>query len=446
MRILLINPPRSPWNSILEYAPEEAKHFIHKRLIGPPLGLLTLAGALTDFDVCIAELKAEYDASPNAPELEVLVNQYLTDFRPDVVGLTFIASEFPDGIRILNMVKRFNPEILTVAGGLHATLCPEDFYLPPVDVICKGQAAGIFREVIIAFGKKQVFSNIGGIIYQENGKFIVSNAILIPWNAARENFYMPRRDLIKQWTDTYVVGGSPFSSTYIFTSLGCQYQCSFCSIWPQFEKNVYQREIESIITELKSIDDYGVVRFSDANTIINVQFIDKLCDRILEEGIRKTYVMDIRFDTAVKYPQLIEKLAKIGLKVVICGFESFREEELKKYNKSASSDIIEEAINIFHANGVMLRGNYVVPPDYTENDFEALSEYANKNKVVYAGYTILSPMPGTVYFDEVKHNIIDFDLAKYNFFNSVMQTKLPLEEFYHKVGSLWLIKKGSDVI
>ncbi len=446
MRILLINPPRSPWNSILEYAPEEAKHFIHKRLIGPPLGLLTLAGALPDFDVCIAELKAEYDANPDAGDLDVLVKRYLDEHKPDIVGLTFIASEFPIGIRILEIVKQYNPEILTVAGGLHATLCPEDFYLPSVDIICKGQAAGIFREIVIAYSKKQSFKSIGNIIYKENGSFVLSSGLMKSWNAAQENFYMPRRDLIKQWIDTYVVGGSPFSSTYIFTSLGCQYQCSFCSIWPQFDKMVYQRDVESIIEELKSIDDYGVVRFSDANTIINVNFIEKLCDRILEESIKKTYVMDIRFDTAVKYPKLIEKMANIGLKVVICGFESFREEELKKYNKSASSAIIEEAINIFHANGIMLRGNYVVPPDYTKNDFEALSEYANKNKVVYAGYTILSPMPGTVYYNEVKHNIIDFDLAKYNFFNSVMKTTLPQQEFYRSVGSLWLIKKGTDVI
>ncbi|MEI8203797.1 MAG: radical SAM protein [Bacteroidota bacterium] len=446
MRILLINPPRSPWNSILQYAPDEAKHFIHKKLIGPPLGLLTLAGALTDFDVTIAELKAEYDSNPNAPELEVLVEKYLNKVKPDIVGVTFIASEFNDGIRILNKVKQYSPEILTVAGGLHATLCPEDFYLPSVDVICKGQAAGIFKEVIIAFSEKKSFDKIGGIIFKENGKHKMSYALVKPWNAAREDFYFPRRDLIKQWINTYIVGNAPDPSTYIFTSLGCQYQCSFCSIWPQFEKNVFQREIESIIIELKSIDDYAVVRFSDANTIINVNFIDKLCDRILEEGIKKTYVMDIRFDTAAKYPHMIEKLAKIGLKVVICGFESFREEELKKYNKSASAEIIEQAISVFHANDIMLRGNYVVPPDYTESDFEALSEYANRNKVVYAGYTILSPMPGTVYHEEVKSNIIDFDLSKYNFFNSVMQTKLPLEEFYRKVGSLWLIKKGTDVI
>jgi hypothetical protein len=75
-----------------------------------------------------------------------------------------------------------------------------------------------------------------------------------------------------------------------------------------------------------------------------------------------------------------------------------------------------------------------------------MSDYASSHRVVYAGYTILTPMPGTIFYKEVKDQIIDFDLLKYNFFNSVLKTTLPLEQFYENVGKLWLIKKGKDVI
>ena len=156
--------------------------------------------------------------------------------------------------------------------------------------------------------------------------------------------------------------------------------------------------------------------------------------------------MDIRADTAVEHPDLIEKLAKTGLKVVICGFESFRDEELEHYNKKSPARIIAKAIDIFHQNEILLRGNYVVPGHYTLDDFQALSDYANSHKVSYAGYTILTPMPGTPLFDELKKDIIDTDLCKYNFFNCVTKTHLPVDEFHHEVGKLWLIKKGTDVI
>ncbi len=446
MKILLINPPRSPINSILRYAPDEAKRFIHKKLIGPPLGLLTVAAAVKDFDVTFIDLKGEYDLFPDSPPLPQLIDNILFLVKPDIVGVTFIASEYWAGMEIFRIAKRFNPEILTVAGGLHTSLCPGDFARPEVDIVCPGQSAGIFRQIVIAKAKHQSFDHIGGIFINTATTFRKTSAPVKPWYPAGRNFIMPDRSLLKRWISTYRVGGSPHASTYLFTSLGCPYQCSFCSIWKQHDGKFLQRKIESVIEELKAVDDYEVVRFADANTIVNVGFIDKLFDRIAEEGIQKTFIMDIRFDTAVKYPKLIEKLAKGGLKVVICGFESFRQSELKRYNKHASAHLIEEAINVFHQNDVQLRGNYVIPCDYTPEDFKALSDYSGKHKVVYAGYTILSPMPGTVYYEEVKSQIIDFDLAKYNFFNAVMKTKMPLEEFYESVGKLWLIKKGTDVI
>ena len=446
MKILLLNPPRSPENKILEYAPAEAKHFIHKKLIGPPLGLLTVAAAVKDFDVTLIDIKGVYDLEPQAPSLQMLVQQYIQQYKPDVVGVTFIASEFDSGIEIFQEAKRLNPEILTVAGGLHTVLALQDFNHSAVDVVCPGQSAGIFRELIMALSQKKSWKKIPGMYYRENGNLHFTGTSNTLWNAAKENFIMPDRSLLKPWLSTYTVGGNPNPATYLFTSLGCPYECSFCSIWPQFDAKFYQREVESIITELKTLDDYKIVRFADANTIVNVAFIHKLIDRILEEGIQKEYVMDIRFDTTVKHPELIEKLAKAGLKVVICGFESYRDEELKKYKKDSSAHLISQAIDIFDANGIRLRGNYVIPNDYTDDDFKAMADYASSHRVVYAGYTILSPMPGTVFYNEVKDQIIDFDLRKYNFFNSVMRTKLPLQEFYNKVGNLWTIKKGQDVI
>ena len=446
MKVLLVNPPRSPDNKILEFAPAEAKHFIHKKLVGPPLGLLTIASAIKDFDVHLIDLKGEYDLHPDSPPLPELIRQYLVQIKPDIIGVTFIASEFPFGIEIFRQAKMFNPQILTVAGGLHTVLSLNDFALPEVDLVCPGQSADIFREVVIAHSQNKGFGHIGGLYINKDKVLQPTSPPRPKWNAANEDFLMPDRSLLKRWINTYIVGGRPVPATYIFTSLGCPYECSFCSIWPQFDKRFYQRRMDSIIEELKQIPEYKIVRFADANTIVDVDFISKLFDRIVMEGIEKEFVMDIRFDTTVKYPWLIEKLAKAGLKVVICGFESFREEELKRYNKSSSASLIEEAINIFDQNNIMLRGNYVIPNDYKEDDFKALADYASSHRVVYAGYTILTPMPGTVFYRQMADKIIDHNLLKYNFFNSVLKTTLPLEKFYELTGSLWLIKKGSDVI
>ncbi len=446
MKILLINPPRSPENAILKFAPDEAKRFIHKKLIGPPLGLLTVAAALRDHDVTVFDIKGEYDLNPETPSLEILVTRLVREYHPGVVGVTTITSEFDDSVGICRTVKQCDSRILTVAGGLHATLCPGDFTDPSVDITIPGQSPHIFRELIRALEQGGTPESVPGILVNTPEGLKMTKGKPPRWDPAGADFLMPDRSHLKRWIDTYRVGDNPWPTTYLFTSLGCPYKCTFCSIWPQFRGKYYQRSVESLIAELKTIDEYPVVRFADANTVVDERFMLELFRRIEAEGIRKEFVMDIRADVAARHPDIIRKLAQGGLKVVICGFESFRDEELKKYRKSSPAHDNEVAVRVFEENGIRVRGNYVVPADYTEKDFDALADYADRNRVVYAGYTVLTPMPGTIYHQQVNELIVDRNYRKYNFFNAVVKTTLPYEEFHRRVGALWLIKKGTDVI
>ena len=94
----------------------------------------------------------------------------------------------------------------------------------------------------------------------------------------------------------------------------------------------------------------------------------------------------------------------------------------------------------------MLRANYVISPDYVEEDFASLAEFAAENSTAYAGYTILTPMPGTDLYRKSAGEITDHDLSRYNFFNLVLRTRLPREEFLQAVGSLWRIRTGTHVL
>jgi radical SAM superfamily enzyme YgiQ (UPF0313 family) len=445
MRILLVNPPRSPHNAILDHATDASRPFIHRKLVGPPLGLLTVATAVRHHDVSLLEMKAEYDLNPQAPEPQRLLLQHLEAFQPDLVGITLIASEVPAGLELLQTAKQWNPDVLTVAGGLHVTLCPADVDKPWVDVLCPGASAQTFRTLADTLAEGGRPQSVPGLLLRDEGRLRPTLPPPLD-NPATTGFLLPDRTLLRQYLPAYVVGKTNGPGTYLFTSLGCPHRCSFCSIWPQYDGAYLQRDIESVIAELKTLDEYIAVRFADANSIIDTAFVDRLFTRIEEEGIRKIFIMDIRADTMARNPHLIQKLARNGLKVVICGFESFRQEELRRYGKALRVTDIAAAVAVCAANGIMLRGNHIVPPDYDRDDFAALAEFAAANPVELAGYTLLTPMPGTPLHAQMQDQIVDRDLAKYNMFNSVLRTKLPLEEYYARTAALWAVRRGTRVL
>jgi len=186
--------------------------------------LLTIAAGIKDFDFDLFDMKGEYDLEKETPPHEELTHKLLQDSKPDIVGLTIITSEFDASLEIFKAVKRYDPSIVTVAGGLHTTLCPEDFSDPAIDVVCPGQSANQFRKVVEAQEKRLPFDNIPGIFINTPQGFHKTSAVHTSWDAAGKDFLMPDRSLLTRWRSTYKVGNNIEPSTYIFTSQGCPYE------------------------------------------------------------------------------------------------------------------------------------------------------------------------------------------------------------------------------
>ena len=49
-----------------------------------------------------------------------------------------------------------------------------------------------------------------------------------------------------------------------------------------------------------------------------------------------------------------------------------------------------------------MTGNFVIDPDWDESDFERLWGFVEQHDLGRAGFTILTPLPGTAYFEELR--------------------------------------------
>ena len=142
MRILLIEPAKSP----ISMAGEDV--FLFESLALEYVA----AGVSADHDVRILDQR-----------IDDTVEQTLEEYRPDVVGITGYTVHANRMKLLAERAKTWNPEVLTVVGGHHATVAPHDFESPHIDLVVVGEGVNNFREVVRRFNVCEGFDGIPGV-------------------------------------------------------------------------------------------------------------------------------------------------------------------------------------------------------------------------------------------------------------------------------------------
>jgi len=414
MKVLLIEPPVSPFD-------------VPTKVIAmpPPYHLEILAGRLVgNHDVHILDMRIDED-----------LDAELFRFRPDVVGCSFVAANSYLAKEVVRRVKELAPEIITVVGGHHPSLMPEDCNETFINIVVIGEGEETLCEIMGACESKRDWGEIPGIAYRsKNGEFRI--------NRDRElmdldKLPVPARSLTRLHRDKrlYFRGNwRPLDCT--ITSRGCPNKCTFCGLWKINRGKYRARTPHLIANELETITAPNIA-FIDDNTLDHLENSFALADEIKRRGIKKRYEVYGRVDTIVRRPDLVEKWRNVGMELLLVGLESCDDQALKDMRKRTTTEMNRRAIEICHVNGVELAAYLIVNPTFNHEDFRRLSEYVEENNLTHPVFTILSPFPGTDLYDMVKDTLITEGFELIDFFHTVLPTRLPLDEFYEEFLGLY---------
>jgi radical SAM superfamily enzyme YgiQ (UPF0313 family) len=387
-----------------------------------PLALEYLAaGVAPDHDVRILDMRLDTD-----------LDFHLRDFRPDVVGITSYTVHVNTVNRLFEQIKSFNPEICTVVGGHHATVSPGDFYTPHIDLIVSGEGVFPFREAMVRLEKKQGLSEMPGAISLANGAVLLHQD---DHDLDLDAFPFPRRDLTNAYRQSYFSEWMrPLAS--IRTSKGCHFRCQFCALWKLTGGRYLSRTPERIVEELGTIrEDY--VFFADDESLLDTARMATLADLIVRTGIRKRFFLYGRSDTIAHNPKLLEKWKKAGLERIFVGLEFMRDQDLKKVRKGSTVANNEKALHILKDLGIDIWPMFMVRPEFDRQDFMDLRTYCLGLDLDFIGFSVLTPLPGTDLYDEVRDQLINANFDYFDFFHTLLPTKLPLPDFYQELASLF---------
>lgn len=404
MRILLIQPPR--WNPAISVAIDEQE----------PLGLETIAGMVPEQEIKLLDMRFDEDK----------LREELETFKPGIVGITGVACEYYKVCKVLQEVKNYSRDILTVVGGAHATLLPTDYQGDFVDVIVIGEGELTFKELVETYEKRGDLSKLAGLALNREGKLIFTKERELIEDL--NSIPLPNRTLTKKYRQFYARGRwRPLGS--IYSTKGCPFRCTFCCTWIMGGEKFRTRGVDVFMKDLASIDEYYIF-VCDDNTIHDTSYSEQLYHAVKESGIKKEYQFYGRADTIVRHSDLIEKWQTVGLKRLLVGIEHISNERLRNVNKATTANINKQALTILKSLDIETIAYFLINPDFEKRDFDELADYCEKMEITHPIFVCLNAYPGTQLYEDMRGQIHDPNYELIDVLHCPYKTKLPIKTFY----------------
>ncbi|MEN8201966.1 MAG: radical SAM protein [Bacteroidota bacterium] len=412
MKILLIRPE-----------PPQYTIGLKNIMVCEPLELEYVAAGLEGHEVEIMDMIFESDLTGK-----------LRSFNPDVVGTSSYITGIRNALKICQVTKQLNDKILTLVGGVHASLVPEDFEDPFVDLVVCGEGIFQMQRIMERFANGSTYEGIPGVLV--SGKRDDANESREYLSVHARELPFPRRDLVSRHSQKYYyLFHQPVS--LVKTVFGCPFKCSFCYCWKLTDGKVFLRPEESVAQELKQIPTKEVY-FIDDTFLVSPNRVMKLHDLI--KDFQKNYLIYGHTDFIIKHPDLIRDWAKIGLKACIVGLESPRDDELDNYHKQTTVEKNNRAISILRKNKVDVYASFIVDPTWGKKDFALLKEYIREQKLYYVVIQPLTPLPGTDLFETYRDKlVIPREMHElWDMQHVLMEPDLPLKNYYSEIRKIYL--------
>lgn len=309
----------------------------------------------------------------------------------DVIGIYVSYLDYKSVLKAFEVIKTINPKTVTVAGGIFATIFPQELLKNDnINYVITGEGEITFTNLLDALKKGESFLRIS--------KGITPDLDSLPF-IDRELFDYKRE------LNCCSVPGLPFPHVTMIAGRGCPYNCSYCQPAERavFGSHFRMRSVENVIQELRDLKskyDFKGITWWDDTFTVSPSWIYKFSDAYEKEGFNAEMVACSRADIICKNEEMIKRLAEVGLNWLVIGFESGNQRILDLLKKGTTVEQNYKAAQICKKYKIKICATFMMGlPTETKEEAKDTIRMIRTIKPEDPSPFYFTPIPGTDIYD-----------------------------------------------
>ena len=363
------------------------------------------------------------------------LERVLATTRPALVGVACMhALEIDDVRAVVTRVRRATAGAHVIVGGHSAAAYPNPFFTADIDAICLDDGERAVPRLADALAAGRPLEEVPGWLMKRGVTWHRTPDPDAPF--ALDAVPLPARHLVEGWRHRYAcLHHRP--AYLVETARGCPFRCSFCSVWQLFDRSVRERSIDSVCRDFASTGDQIFV--ADDLFWHHPSRSRALADALIARGVRKDWILvQTRVDVVARHPELLDAWRPLAREFdIFFGLEAATDAGLAGLTKDAKISDTTSALAIARELRYGVTGNFVIDPDWTEADFERLWAFVEHYRLSRAGFTILTPLPGTAYYERSRERIRAEAWSQFDMHHLLWEPRLGVERFFELYCETW---------
>jgi radical SAM superfamily enzyme YgiQ (UPF0313 family) len=355
--------------------------------------------------------------------------------RPSIVGISAMhALEFDNVLETARQVRRASPQAFILVGGHAAAAFSQPLEDDAIDAICVDDGEEVLPALADALSSGRPVSSVPALRLRRPDGW-VSTASLGE-RTGLDRVSLPARRLVERHRNGYHC--LLFKPVWLVeTARGCPFRCNFCSVWQLYDRSFRERSIGAVVEDLASVGD-SVFIADDLFWNHPARSLE-LAAALKRRGVFKRWLLvQTRTDLVCRHPELLEAWRPLARDFdVFFGLEAASDEGLAHVVKDNQISSSVEAARVARSMKYGVTGNFLVDPDWSEEQFEELWDFVAKHGFQRAGYTILTPLPGTELFQKLSPILSGQPWYKYDMHHVLWEPRLGAERFFELYAETW---------